>query len=80
LEGQLSGYIVWNGVYVALLDSSVCQVEKLVGLLFVSYGAFRRCFGEIRSFGYRVSFKRCLSKNLEGFLNDQERCWAKITV
>lgn len=74
------GYIVRYGAYVALLDSSVCQRERLFRLRGVPYGAFRLCFGEIRSFRFRLSFKHGLSRDLEGFLLAQERCWAKIAV
>jgi hypothetical protein len=79
-RASCQGYIVRYGAYVALLDSSVCQRDTLVGLRSVSYGAFRRCFVEIRSFRFRISFKQSLMKDLEGFLRSQELCWAKIAV
>lgn len=74
------GYIVRYGAYVALLDSSVCQRDTLVGFGLVSYGDFRRCFVEIRSFRFRISFKLSLTKDLVGFLRSLELCWAKTAV
>jgi hypothetical protein len=79
-RASCQGYIVRYGAYVALLDSSLCQRETLVGLRSVSYEAFRLCYGEIRSFRLRLSFKRSLSKDLEGFLLSQELSWAKTAV
>jgi hypothetical protein len=79
-RASCQGYIVRYGAYVALLDSSLCQRETLVRLRSVPYGAFRLCYGELRSFRFRLSFKQSLSKDLEGFLLSQELCWAKTAV
>lgn len=62
-------YIVRYGAYVALLDSSLCQRETLARLRSVPYGVFRLCYGELRSFRFRLSFKQSLSKDLEGFFS-----------
>lgn len=79
-RASCQGHIVRYGAYVALLDSDVSLKETLFQLRSVPYGAFRLCFGEIRSFRFRISFKQSLSKNLEGFLWSQEMCWAKTAV
>jgi hypothetical protein len=80
--GRIScqGYIVRYGAYVALLDSTICQREMLARFCCVSYGVFWLCFGTIRQFRLRLSFKRSLSKDLEGFLHSQELSWAKTAV
>lgn len=77
-RASCQGYIVRYGAYVALLDDSVSEVEMLFRLRFVEYGVFRRCYGEIRSFRCRLSFKRCLSEDFNGFLCGLEQEWAKI--
>lgn len=79
-RASCQGYIVRYGAYVALLDDSVSEVQMLVKLRFVEYMDFRRCFGEIRSFRRRLSFKRCLSEDFNGFLCALEKEWAKISV
>ena len=79
-RASCQGHIVRYGAYVALLDSHVSQKETLFHLRSVPYGSFRRCFGEIRSFRFRLSFKQSLSRDLEGFLRSQEECWAKTAV
>ena len=57
------------------------EVQMLVKLRFVEYMDFRRCFGEIRSFRRRLSFKRCYIKNSMVFLCFfMEKEWAKISV
>jgi hypothetical protein len=42
-------------------------------------GKDSRCYGEIRSFRCRLSFKRCLSLDFNGFLCGLEQEWAKIS-
>lgn len=79
-RASCQGHIVRYGAYVALLDSHVSQKETLFHLRSVPYGSFRRCFVEIRSFRFRLSFKQSLSRDLEGFLRSQEECWAKTAV
>ncbi len=73
-------YIIRYGAYVCLLDSLVSQEQILFGLRRVSYRLFRRCFAEIRRFRGRLSFKRALSEDLNGFLCELELDWAKIIV
>lgn len=73
-------YIVRYGAYVSLLDLLASQEEILFGLRRVGYGAFRRCFVEVRSFRCRLSLKRALSEDLKGFLCGLELDWAKIMV
>ena len=74
------GYIVRYGAYVALLNDCVSESEMLFRLRLVEYGVFRQCFGKIRSFRCRLSFKRCLSEDFKGFLCALEQEWAKISV
>lgn len=76
-RASCQGYIIRYGAYVALLNSSVSQEATLFKLRLVGYGAFRRCYMEIRSFRNRLSFKRCLSEDLNGFLCALELDWAK---
>jgi hypothetical protein len=52
----------------------------LFRLRFVEYDVFRRYFGEIRSFRWRLSLKRALKDDLKGFLLALEQEWAKISV
>lgn len=73
-------YIIRYGAYVALLKDSLSQEEMLVRVRLAEYGTFRRCYCEIRSFRYRLSFKRCLSDDFKGFLCSLEQEWAKIPV
>lgn len=68
------------GAYVALLNDCVSESEMLFRLRLVEYGAFRRCFGEIRSFRCRLSLKRALKDDFKGFLLALEREWAKVAV
>ena len=77
-RASCQGYIVRYGAYVALLDDSVSEEAMLFRLRFVEYGAFRQCYGEIRSFRCRLNFKRCLSGDFKGFLCGLEQEWAKI--
>jgi hypothetical protein len=56
------------------------QKETLAELRSVSYTGFGLCYGEIRSFRFRLSFKQNLLKDLEGFLRSQEECWVKSAV
>jgi hypothetical protein len=79
-RASCQGYIIRYGAYVALLKDSVSQEEMLFRLRLVGYGAFRRCYCEIRSFRCRLSFKRRLSLNFKGFLCGLEQEWAKISV
>ena len=73
-------YILRYGAYVCLLDSLASQEGMLFRLRQVDYGAFRKCFFEIRSFRDRLSFKRVLSEDLNGFLCALELDWAKVAV
>jgi|SRR5208282_2707465 len=73
-------YIIRYGAYVCLLDSLASQEEVLFGLRRVGCEAFRRCFIEIRRFRGRLSLKRSLSEDLNGFLCALELDWAKIVV
>ena len=79
-RASCQSYIVRYGAYVALLDDSVSEVQMLFKLRFVEYRDFRQCFGEIRIFRCRLSFKRCLSEDFNGFLCALEKEWAKIPV
>jgi hypothetical protein len=76
-RASCQAYIIRYGAYVALLDPLVSQVDMLVRVRFVGYGAFRQCFREIRSFRGRLSFKRVLKEDLKGFLCSLELDWAK---
>jgi hypothetical protein len=73
-------YIIHYGAYVCLLDSFASKKDILFGLRLVGCGAFRRCFTEIRRFRGRLSLKRVLSEDLNGFLCGLEFGWAKIMV
>jgi len=79
-RASCQGFIVRYGSYVAFLDSSVSQRETLFRLCRVPYGDFRLCYLEIRSFKLRLSFKRCINKDLGGFLRDLEQLWAEMAV
>lgn len=79
-RASCQGFIVRYGAYVALLNDSVCQEELLFRLRLVEFGAFRRCYCEIRSFRHRLSFKRFLSNDFKVFLGALEQEWAKMTV
>ena len=79
-RASCQGYIVRYGAYVALLNDGVSESEMLFKLRLVEYGAFRQCYGQIRSFRFRLSFKRCLSEDFKGFLCSLEQEWAKISV
>ena len=79
-RASCQGFIVRYGAYVALLNDSLCQEELLFMLRLVEFGAFRRCYCEIRSFRQRLSFKRFLSDDFKGFLGVLEHEWAKMTV
>ena len=68
------------GAYVALLNDCVSESELLFRLRFVEYDAFRRCFGDIRSFRGRLILKRALKDDFKGFLLALEQEWAKISV
>jgi hypothetical protein len=70
-------YIIRYGAYVSLLDGSVSQAEMLFRLRRVGYETFCRCYVEIRSFSGRLSFRRALSEDLNGFLTVLELDWAK---
>lgn len=79
-RASCQGYIVRYGAYVSLLNDSVSAIDMLFRVRLVKFGVFRRCFCEIRSFRRRLSFKRCLSWNFNGFLSALEQEWAKIPV
>ena len=79
-RASCQGFIVRYGAYVALLDDSLSQGEVLFRLRLVRYGAFRRWYGEVRSFRFRLSFKRRLTGDFRGFLCALEQEWAKIPV
>ena len=79
-RASCQGYIVRYGAYVALLNDSVSEGKMLVRLRLVEYGVFRQCYGVIRSFRRRLSFKRCLSEDFKGFLCGLEQEWANIPV
>jgi len=79
-RASCQSYIVRYGAYVALLDDSVSEAQVLVKIRSVEYSDFRQYFGEIRSFRCRLSFKRCLSEDFNGFLCALEKEWAKIAV
>jgi len=79
-RASCQSYIVRYGAYVALLDDSVSEAQMLVKIRSVEYSDFRQYFGEIRSFRCRLSFKRCLSEDFNGFLCALEKEWAKIAV
>jgi hypothetical protein len=76
-RASCQGYIIRYGAYVALLDPLVSQVDMLFRVRLVGYEEFRQCFREIRSFRGRLSFKRALKEDLEGFLCSLEIDWAK---
>jgi hypothetical protein len=79
-RASCQGYIVRYGAYVALLDVSDSQKETLRRFRSVPHRLFRLCFVEIRRFRKRLSFKRRLSSDLEGFLLSQELSWATASV
>jgi hypothetical protein len=79
-RASCQGYIVRYGKYVALLNECVSESEMLFRLRVVEYDVFRRYFGEIRSFRWRLSLKRALKVDLKGFLLALEQEWAKISV
>lgn len=49
-RASCQGYIVRYGAYVALLNGSLSQGEVLLGLRFVGYDVFCRCFCQIMAF------------------------------
>lgn len=79
-RASCQGFIVRYGAYVALLDDSLSQSEVLFRLRLVGYGAFRRCFCQIRAFRGRLSLKRCLSRNFDVYIRALELEWSKIPV
>ena len=79
-RASCQGYVVRYGAYVALLNDGVSESEMLFKLRIVEHGAFKRCYGQIRDFRFRLSFKRCLSEDFKGFLCALEQEWAKIAV
>ena len=79
-RASCQGFIVRYGAYVALLNDSLSQEDTLLRLRVVEYSVFSRCYGEIRSFRCRLSFKRCLSEDFKGFLCGLEQEWARISV
>ena len=79
-RASCQGFILRYGGYVALLNDCVSESEMLFRLRLVGYGAFRLCFGEIRSFRCRLSLKRALKDDFKGFLLALEQEWAKISV
>ena len=79
-RASCQGYIVRYGAYVSLLNETVSELDMLFRIRLVKFGVFRQCFCEIRSFRRRLSFKRCLSWNFNGFVSALEQEWAKIPV
>lgn len=76
-RASCQSYIIRYGAYVTLLDPFISQEEILSRLRLIGYVAFRRCFTEIRSFRGRLSFKRALSEDLNGFLAVLELDWVR---
>ena len=53
---------------------------RCLGVGVVGYGVFRECFGEVRSFRCRVSFRRRLVGDFKGCVDVLEAQWAKVVV
>jgi len=79
-RASCQGFVVRYGAFVVLLDGSLGFDEVLGRFRSVVYGVFRGCFGEVRSFRCRVSFKRRLAGDFKGCVDALEAEWAKVVV
>ncbi|MDR2203322.1 MAG: hypothetical protein LBE76_03295 [Nitrososphaerota archaeon] len=79
-RASCQGFVVRYGAFVVLFDGFLGFDEVLGRFRSVVYGVFRECFGEVRSFRCRVSFKRRLAGVFKVCLGVLEAEWAEVVV